>query len=184
MKTMHMTIAGVVAAMALACGGGNTPDAKTAGTGGDAPSTEAKASGAGGGGGANDLGDLEYKRVTDGIKGDFAKYKAKFKELCGADVDVDVDWASFGRDKDTLSTFSSNYGVERLVMGFESVCHDKAGKEAVQKKVKKIRAVNIKDPKNVKVTISGGTMTAELNWSGSSPGMNENDLGAAITKSL
>ncbi|MBS2011908.1 MAG: hypothetical protein JST00_03385 [Deltaproteobacteria bacterium] len=177
---MLSVVFGAMAIGLVACGGG-APDAKVpdgASVAGGPAAAEPKASG------PNDLGDLEYKRMQDNIKEGFPKFKARFKELCGTDVDLDVDWASLGRDKATLETFWGNYGMERLVSSFESVCHDKSGKDAVQKKVKKIRAVNVKDAAKVKITISGGTMTGELNWSGSSPGMNENEIGAAITKQL
>ncbi|MBS2011907.1 MAG: hypothetical protein JST00_03380 [Deltaproteobacteria bacterium] len=136
-------------------------------------------------GGKEQLGDLEWKRMHANITSDLPKHKDRFKQLCGGAVEVEIDWASLGREKATLEAFWSNYGVERLVASFESVCHDKLGKEAVQKKVKKIRAVNVKDPAKVKVTLSGGTMTAELNWSsGTAPGMNESEIAAAITKQL
>lgn len=176
---MNMLVVGVMGAALVACGGGGLPDVKAPDVPGSNPAAaEPKASG------PNDLGDLEYKRMTDNIKENFPKYKARFKELCGSDVELEVDWNSLGREKATLETFWSNYGMERLVVSFESVCKDKSGKEAVQKKVKKIRAVNVKDAKNAKITISGGTMTGELGWSTGSPGMNENDIAGAITKQL
>lgn len=136
-------------------------------------------------GGKDQLGDLEWKRMSESILADVPKHKEKFKKLCGSNIEVEIDWASLGREKAAMETFFSNYGIERLVDSFESVCHDKLGKEAVQKKVKKIRAVNVRDASKVKVSLANGTMTAELNWSsGSAPGMNEHEIAAAITKQL
>lgn len=173
----------VLGALLMACGGNEAAARPPVTSAGETPSAGGKVTPTSGGEEA--LGDLELKRMTDQIKAEIGKHKARFKELCGGDVELDIDWASFGRDKTALETFSGNYGLERLVAGFEGVCHDKAGKDAVRAKVKKIRAVNIKDASKVKAGISGGVFTAELAWStGGAPGMNESELGAAITKGL
>jgi hypothetical protein len=132
----------------------------------------------------DDLSDLETKRRVDAIKADFPKQQAAFKQLCGSDVSIDVDWGSFGHDKGALTLIGTNMGIERLVTAFQGPCHDQAGKDAVKAKVKTIRAVNVKDPSQIKASVSGGVFIAQLNWSGTSPGMNETDLGQIITKSL
>ena len=131
------------------------------------------------------LGDLEYKRMQDTINKGIPDQVKRFHQMCGYDVNVVVDWASLGRGKDTLSDFSSNYGVERLVTAFQSVCKDQAGKDAAKAKIHTLKATNTKDPKAVKITVGGGAMTALLNWtSGGAPGMNESQIGAEITKQL
>src|SRR5438128_743482 len=127
MKNVTLYVGGLMLAFAAGCGG---PDAKApdgtpaATTGGSSSSGSSAAAGPG------DLSDLETKRMVDNISGDIPKHKAKFKELCGSDVNVDVDWASFGHDKAALDAFWSNYGVERLVASFADVCKDKTGKDA------------------------------------------------------
>lgn len=133
---------------------------------------------------AGELGDLEYRRMTDAINEALPKHKEAFKKLCGGNVEIEIDWPSFGRSRAALESLYGNWGVERLVAGFEGVCHDKAGKEAVLKKVRKIRAVNVKDLKDVKVTIVQGTMTGHLRWGEGAPGMNENEIAASLTKQL
>lgn len=174
----------VIFVFAAACGGGGLADAKSPGetTGSDSKSaTKASAPAPA----ADDLGDLETKRMQENIKEKITKDKAKFKELCGYDVDVDVDWTSFGHNKAALEGLWSNLGVERMVDSFKGVCTDKTGKDAVKSKVKKLRAVNVADKSKVKATVSGGTFNAELDWqSGSSPALTAQDMATIITKAL
>lgn len=177
-------------AAAVACGG-NRAEAQspTSGetSGGDA--TPAQSSGESGSGGEapagrDQLSELEARRVTDAIKADIPNHKAKFKGYCGSEVEIEIDWKSFGRDKRALESLYSNWGVQRLVDSFQPVCRDSAGKEAVKAKVKKIRAVNVWSKEKIKASVAAGTFTAELTWFESAPGMNEHDLAGAITKGL
>lgn len=130
------------------------------------------------------LGDLEYARMRDNIDKKTPDLQKKFKSYCGYDVNVVIDWPSFGRGKDTLSNLWSNYGVERLVDSFESVCRDQLGKDAAKAKIKTIKAINTKDPKSIKIEVGGAAMTATLTWGATSPGLNESEIGARITKQL
>lgn len=183
-----------VAVLLVACGGGGggagagaADPSTSAGTPATATTVSGSSTGTTGAADPSEgeqLGDLEYKRMQDNINKKTPELLAKFKQRCGYDVNVVIDWSSFGHGKDTLNNLWSNYGVERLVESFESVCKDQTGKDAAKGKIKTIRAVNTKDPKAIKIGISGGTMTATLNWSGSSPGMNESEIGAQITKQL
>jgi len=190
MRKIGMFALSCLVAAAVACGG-NRAEAQspTSGeTGGGATPTQASGEGASGGGeapaGRDQLSELEARRITDAIKSDLAGYKEKFKKYCGSDVEVEIDWKSFGRDKRALESLYSNYGVQRLVDSFQPVCRDAAGKDAVKAKVKKIRAVNVWSADKIKATVAGGTFTAELTWGEMGPGMNEHDLAAAITKGL
>ncbi len=130
------------------------------------------------------LSDLEYKRMQDNINKKTPDMVKKFHGYCGYDVSFVIDWGSFGRGKDTLNNLWSNYGIERLADSFESVCKDQAGKDAAKAKIHTIKAINTKDAKAIKITVGGGGMTAVLNWSGSSPGMNESEIGAQVTRQL
>ena len=97
---------GLTLSILLAACGGNTADAKT-------PSGSSTTSSASGPTATsdNDLGELETKRMQDNIKADIPKQKATFKEKCGYDVAIEVDWASFGHSKAALEDLWSNTGI-------------------------------------------------------------------------
>jgi hypothetical protein len=198
---MNIRFANVVAALSfllVACGG-NTAEAKSpSGADGTASSSSTSSASEPSGGtasrnGDNDLSELETKRLTDNIKADIPKHKATFKDKCGFDVAIDVDWASFGRDKKALETLWSNWGIEGLVGVVTKVCDDKTGKDAVKAKIKTLRAVNVKDSKQVKFSLAGGTLTLALAYGASSDiygkdkngsTQNSDDATAFVTKSL
>jgi len=162
---------------AAACAAGGTPGAKSAGATTELSSAAPAAA-------ADDLSDLETKRLEDSITANFSKNKAQFKDLCGSDVDLEVDWKSFGHSKTAHETMFSNYGFERVINSFKAPCADKTGKDAVRAKVRKIRAVNIADKDKDNGTISGGVFTVELDWGSGSPALYGSDLAAMITKGL
>jgi len=200
-------VVGFVSVVLVACGGGAaTAEPRTAGAGGGAAApggaTTTAGDGAGSAGGSQgatpntdapppsktpvgpQLSELEAKRVIALVNEEMPEHKKKLKEICGTDIDIQIDWASFGRDKVGLERLRGNWGVQLLVDSFRKVCKDQLGKDAVKAKIKTVKAINVADKANVKATVAGGAFTAELTWSGSSPGMNENDLGAVITKAL
>jgi hypothetical protein len=175
----------------LAACGGNTADAKS--PSGNSESTSSSLPSGAVPASDSDLGDLETKRLVDSIKSDIPKHKATFKEKCGYDIAIDVDWASFGRSKVALEDLYSNLGIETLVDVVAKNCSDKAGKDAVKAKIKTIKAVNVKDTSQVKFTLAGGTFTTALAFGGPSPkwgkdknGSNNNSDDAAefIKKSI
>ena len=176
-----MMLGATILALTTACGGGAaTPDAQTPGN-----SSGASTSTTGGAPPGEALSDLETKRMQDNINKKIISDKAKFKDECGFDVDVEIDWASFGHSKGALEALYSNVGVERLVDSFKNVCTDKTGKDAVKAKIKKIRAVCVPDKSKAKASVTGGTFTAELDWGGGwSPSLTPDDMATIITKSL
>jgi hypothetical protein len=164
---------------AAACGAGGTPDAKTA-----TDATQTTAASAAPAPDPSDLSDLETKRQQAAITANFPKNKALFKSICGSDVDLEVDWTSFGHNKTALEYMFSNVGFENVINAFKTPCNDQTGKDAVKTKVKKIRAVNVADKTKDSATISGGAFTVQLDWSNGSPALYGSDLSALITKGL
>jgi hypothetical protein len=166
---------------AAACGAGGTPDAKSPT---DATHTSSASAAAAPAPDPSDLSDLETKRQQAAITANFPKHKAQFKTLCGSDVDLEVDWTSFGHNKTALEYFFSNVGFESVINAFQAPCNDQTGKDAVKAKIKKIRAVNVADKTKDSATISGGTFTVQLDWTNGSPSLYGSDISALITKGL
>jgi hypothetical protein len=161
----------------VACGAqGSEPRTPSGGASATQPTSGSVAAPSAAGG--DQLGDLELRRIQDEIKGELPKNKAKFRELCGSDVNIDIDWASFGRDRQALEGLSGGGGwVERPIMAFETVCQDKAGKDAVRAKIKTIRIVNVPDRSKAKASVAGVVLTT-------SPGVQIADVAEVVTKAL
>ena len=183
-----MTLTSVFTAFfAIACAGSPTPSSTPTSAAGDSGNSE-PAAGSSAGSSAlpagTELSDLEAKRLRQAITEKLPEHQATFTSLCGGSVTIEIDWSSIGKEKEALETLRSNYGAERVVQGFQGVCTDKTGKDAVKAKIKTLKLVNTRDAAKVGISISGGTLTATLSWSAGSPGMNENEIAAAITKQL
>ncbi|MCA9588262.1 MAG: hypothetical protein KC657_23225 [Myxococcales bacterium] len=180
-----MVCVGLVA-LVVACGG-KTAEAQSPATT-SSPTPLVGESGSGGGGtapaGRTQMSELEARRVTDAIKSEIPGHRDRFKSICGSEVNIEIDWASFGRDMEALKRLWGNVGVQRLVDAFKHVCVDAAGKSAVKGKVKTIRAINVWDEDKVSATLSGGTFTVKLRYGYMPPGMNETDIAGALIKAL
>lgn len=182
---------GVVSLLVMACGGtvNGQPSATPGPNGRGAESGSSEPVAASGGSGeapaGTELSELEAKRLVESIKETLPPQVERLTSMCGATVTIEVDWSSVGREKEALENLWSNYGASRIVSGFDGVCADKSGKDAVKSKIKKVKLVNTRDRAKVGIALSGGELVATMNWSsGGDPGPNEHEIAAAITKQL
>jgi hypothetical protein len=105
---------------------------------------------------------LEEKRMQqDYTKTKIPEAVARVKEVCGADIKIEVDWGSF-KEKAAFESFE--YALTQSVGALEEVCKDDIGKEAVKKDVKKIAIKNVTDAKDVKTSFKGGTVNVHFNF--------------------
>jgi hypothetical protein len=97
---------------------------------------------------------VEAKRHMKHFKDDIVPAEMKrFKESCGFEVAVDVDWDSFGNDADRIRGLSSNRGLAELNEAFHHLCKDQIGKDGVKAKIKRIAFRNIADRANKKMVL-------------------------------
>jgi hypothetical protein len=157
--------------------GGATTPSSSARLGGTVGSAKSLAS-------AGDPADSAIQNLQNNIRANLPAHKATFKKLCGFDIDVDIDWASFGQNKTALESFWSNRGVEGLVTAFKGPCNDPVGKSDVKAKIQRIRAINVPDKSKAKASVSAGAFIAELDWSSGAPALSTETLAAIIEKSL
>lgn len=176
---------GILCVVALVACGGNNSEAKAPSAGDGAVSATSSESSAASAPpvASDDLSELELKRYIDDVKKLLPAQKTRFKETCGSDVDLVIDWASFGKSRVAYGYLLSNVGPARLVDGFAGVCGDKTGKDAVSAKVKVLKAVNVHDKDRMKSTLSGGTFTIFMSWSTGNL-LTDSDIGASLTKAL
>ncbi|MBI3272390.1 MAG: hypothetical protein HYZ53_25585 [Planctomycetes bacterium] len=76
-------------------------------------------------------------------------------EVCGGNIPLEVDWATFATDAKGISWLENN-GPVIVARGFRRICKDDLGKEAIRNAVKKILFKNITDPKAKKMSLEGG----------------------------
>ena len=105
---------------------------------------------------------LEEKRMQqDYTKNKIPEAVKKLKDVCGADIKIEVDWGSF-KEKDAFSNFE--FALSQGTGAFEDICQDDVGKEAVKKDVKKMAIKNVNDAKDVKTMFKDGTVHVHFNF--------------------
>ena len=113
----------------------------------------------------------KMQSLMNEIKAEFPGRQKEIAEKCdGAQVVMDVDFASFGDNYDALLRVPSQ-GLKESTNGFRRFCtnsnrtaeHDPAKTTAMKSKVKKILLKHIADPAGKKVSLqSGGVVLIEM----------------------
>lgn len=100
---------------------------------------------------------VEAKRHMKHFQDDILPAEVKkFKESCGFEIPVDVDWESFGNDADRIRGLSSNRGLTELNEAFSKICKDQIGKDGVKAKIQRLSFKNIADKANKKMILENG----------------------------
>ena len=140
----RFSIAMLILGMTMACGAASAAPAKTS-------SSSAPAA----------MG-VEAKRQMKHFQDDILPAELKkFKESCGFDIAVDVDWDSFGNDADRIRGVSSNRGLKELNEAFSKICRDQIGKDGVKSRIQRLAFKNIADRANKKMTLENGVFKIE-----------------------
>lgn len=113
----------------------------------------------------------KMQSLMNEIKAEFPGRQKEIAEKCdGAQVVMDVDFASFGDNFDALQRVPSQ-GLKETTYGFRRFCtnsnrtaeHDPAKTGAMKAKVKKILLRHVADPAAKKVSLqSGGVVLVEM----------------------
>jgi len=99
--------------------------------------------------------------------------KEEVKELCGADIEWEIDWESLSDDMPALDNFESQ-GIQKVIEVLYDCCCDDIGKEAVAAGLKKIILKNHKDPAMKKNVFKDGVLEVHAAWGASWDGYPEN----------
>jgi len=133
----RFSIAMIILGVTMACGGASAAPPKT------------------------EMG-VEAKRAMKHFQDDIVPAEVKrFKESCGFEIPVDVDWDSFGNDADRIRGLSSNRGLTELNEAFSKICKDQIGKDGVKAKIQRLSFKNIADRANKQMTLETGVFKVE-----------------------
>jgi hypothetical protein len=108
---------------------------------------------------------LEDKKKAAELAPKVDEFAAKLKELSGAEIAVDVQWESFAGK---MPAFNGLHKVLKDIQdGFQLLCADNLGKEAVTAKVKKLELAQANDKGVLSETgkITDGTLRFDWDFS-------------------
>lgn len=150
----RFSIAMIILGVTMACGGASAAPTKLqAGGGTGVTGTPPAAMG------------VEAKRHMKHFQDDILPGEMKrFKDSCGYDVAVDVDWASFGNDVERIRGLSSNRGLAELNDAFKAMCKDQIGKDGVKGKIQRLSFKNIADKANKKMVLESNVFKIECSY--------------------
>lgn len=106
------------------------------------------------------MGLKERRLVDDAKREHIPAYEAKARAACGADVKMEIDWATFEDDATALEGLQS--GLFTCCHALERVCKDDIGKSAVKERLKAFRIINVKDRAAIGFDCTDGIVTARL----------------------
>jgi hypothetical protein len=96
--------------------------------------------------------------------------KAEIKEICGAEIPVEIDQDSFMNDQYAKGCLEGvkGYGMDMAVEALKLVCKDDMGKDAVKEGLKKVLFRNLPNEKQMDLTtyMKEGVVTVEAHWGG------------------
>lgn len=131
----------------------------------------------------------KMQSLMNEIKAEFPGRQKEIAEKCdGAQIVMDVDFASFGDNYDALLRVPSQ-GLKESTNGFRRFCtnsnrtaeHDPAKTGALKSKAKKILLKHIADPSGKKVSLqSGGIVLIEMAFDKLPGGLSYTEIAARL----
>jgi len=92
-----------------------------------------------------------------------------FKDYCGGDLTVEIDWAQWNNDYDGLLNLNG-YQLQQFTDALNLIGHDAITKEAVAQQVRKLRIERAETPDAISMGIKDGTLVIatapDAGWDG------------------
>jgi hypothetical protein len=112
---------------------------------------------------------LEEKRLLKQVlEEQLPQTKAEIKEICGAEIPVEIEQDSFMNDQYAKAAFDylKLFGMDVVVEALKLVCKDDMGKEAVKEGLKKIVFKQLPNEKqnDLRAYMKDGVVTIEAHW--------------------
>lgn len=104
------------------------------------------------------MGLAEKREIEKAKTGWLPERLKELKELCGADVPYEIDWASFDGDVQGLNWLEHN-GPAQVGVAFRIIGADDLGRQALREGVKKVVVKNVKDAAARSCAFDGGVLT-------------------------
>src|SRR5690349_7837179 len=91
------------------------------------------------------------------VSAELQKRAQQLHEICGADVQYEVDWDTFGDDQEAMGNIDrvSGYAVQRAV---QTICNDASRKPAVRSGLSRVQLMNVQDPSGQSVVFADGVL--------------------------
>src|SRR5471032_345360 len=103
------------------------------------------------------MGLNERRKVKELQDTTFPGRVKEIEEICGKAIPYEVDWDSLAESYDALN-FIDNCSCHRFNMALRMICQDDMGKAAARDGLKLIKLKNVKDAKDIKMTMEGGIL--------------------------
>jgi hypothetical protein len=118
------------------------------------------------------------------ISAELQRRTQRLQEICGADVQYEVAWDTFGDDQQTLDDVDrvSGYAVQRAV---QTICNDVMRMPAVRSGLHLVRVINVNEPSSENVTLRDGVLEIRSNYAeGRTPATGHDAVRLAIEEGL
>ncbi len=108
----------------------------------------------------------------------------ELKEITGADLTYDIDWASFAGDLEGL-TFLDNLSCHRTNMALRVICSDDMGKQAIREGLRTIKLKNVKNKSDMKIAFGNGVLEMQCAYALRTDGMfSDNEIAKTLSDGL
>lgn len=126
----------------------------------------------------------EKLRIKDLQEVTFPDRQKELLEITGSPIVYDVDWQSFADDMHALK-FLDNLSCHRINMALRSICHEPMVRDAIRDGLKRIKLKNVKDTREMKISLGDGVMEMHLAYALQSDGMfTDNEIRDILLKGL
>ncbi|MBF0409676.1 MAG: hypothetical protein HQM10_20215 [Candidatus Riflebacteria bacterium] len=100
----------------------------------------------------------EERYMTTFQKEKLPEVEKQIEAACGAKVPLEVDFASFAGDYESMKWIEGQYGTGVLITGLGMICKDDIGKKRFTATIKKIVMTNDKNAEKNVVKVENGTL--------------------------
>jgi len=102
---------------------------------------------------------LKEKKLRTVIENENLPFHVRtFKDYCGGDLDIEIEWEQWMNDHDGLLNLNG-YQVQQFTDALNLVGHDADTKQAVAEGLHKLKVVRAESPESKSIELADGTLT-------------------------
>ncbi len=100
---------------------------------------------------------MESQTIKKAKEGWLIKRQEELNKIFGTDIPYKVDWGSFADDEKGINNLEFN-GAHQVSAAFRVLCNKEENKKLLNRIIKKISLVNVKDPADKGISIKSGAL--------------------------